>query len=95
MSAKDEYIRKMHAKLDQWSNEIDALTAKADQAGAQARSEYHKHIEILHGKRDLARNKMEELQKSAAGAWEDMKAGVEMAWDAVGEALDSARSRFK
>jgi len=24
-----------------------------------------------------------------------MKAGVEMAWDAIGEAVDSAKSRFK
>jgi len=95
MSTKDEYIRKMHSRLDQWSNEIDALAAKADQVGAKTRAEYHEHIEILHGKRDHAKKKMEELQQSAAGAWEDMKAGVEMAWDAVGEALASVRSRFK
>lgn len=95
MSTKDEYIRKMHSKLDQWSNEIDALAAKVNQAEAEARAGYHQQIEDLRSKRDNAKRKMAELQQSGEGAWEDMKAGVEMAWDAIGEALDSAKSRFK
>lgn len=95
MSTKDEYVRKMHSKLDHWNAEIDALVAKADQAKAETRGEYHKQIEALRNKRDQAKGKMDELQHAGEGAWEDMKAGVEMAWDAVSEALSSARSRFK
>lgn len=95
MSMKDEYVRKMHSKLDQWSSEIDALAARVNQAGAEARAEYHQQIEALRSKRDEARERLAELQQSGEGAWEDMKAGVEIAWAAIGEALDSARSRFK
>lgn len=95
MSAKDEYVRKMHLKLDQLNAEIDVLAAKADRAEADARAEYHKQIESLRGKRDHARKRMDELQQSGEGAWEDLKAGVDMAWDALGEAVSSAKSRFK
>ena len=49
---KDKYTRKMHSKLDQWGAEIDALSAKADQAEAEARVEYHKQIAALHSKKD-------------------------------------------
>ena len=92
---KDEYTRKMHSKLDQWGAEIDALSAKADQAGAEARVEYHKQIADLHSKKDKARNQLTELENAGENAWEDMKSGVEAAWDSVGEAVNSAKSRFK
>lgn len=95
MSTKEDYIRKMHSKLDQWNAEIDALAAKADQATAETRAEYHKEIEALRSKRDQAKSKTNELQQSTESAWEDMKQGVESAWDAVGEAVNSAKSHFK
>lgn len=95
MSTKDEFVRKMHSRLDHWNADIDALTAKADAAEAHARDEYHKQIEALRNKRDEARSKLSALESAGEGAWQDLKAGVELAWDAVGEALHSATSRFK
>jgi uncharacterized coiled-coil DUF342 family protein len=92
---KDDYTRKMHSKLDQWGAEIDALSAKADQAEAQARVEYHKQIAALHSKKDEARNRLTELENASESAWGDMKSGVEAVWDSVGEAVNSAKSRFK
>jgi uncharacterized coiled-coil DUF342 family protein len=95
MSTKEDFVRKMHAKLDQWNAEIDALTAKADQAGAEARTEYHKQLDALRGKRDHARSKLNELESASEGAWQDLRAGVELAWESVSEAVRSATSRFK
>ena len=95
MSTKEEFVRKMHSKLDLWSAEIDKLSAKADQAGAEARAEYHKHIDELRAKKAAAQHKLEEFKQTSEGAWEDVKTGVELAWDAMGEAVDSVKSRFK
>lgn len=95
MPTKDEYVRKMHSKLDHWNAEIDKLAAKASQSKAEMRAEYDKQVEELRTKRDEAKNYLERLQSAGDGAWEDMMAGVEMAWDAIGEAIDSAKSRFK
>jgi len=75
---KDEYTRKMHSKLDQWNNKIDALVAKADQAEEQINTEYRQQIKILHNKRDEVHKKLSELEQSSEKAWEDMKVGVEM-----------------
>lgn len=95
MITRDEFVRKMHARLDQWNADIDALKAKADSAEADARAEYHKQLETLRTRRDDARSKLHELEAAGENAWEDLKAGVEMAWDAVSEAVRSATSRFK
>lgn len=95
MSNKDDFVRKMHAKLDQWNAEIEALSVKATATEAEARSEYHKQIESLRSKRDAARSKLNELESAGESAWEDLKAGVELAWESVSEAVRSAASRFK
>ena len=95
MITKDEFVRTMHAKLDQWNAEIDVLSAKADQAEASARAEYHKQLEALRSKRDAARSKLGELESAGESAWQDLKAGVELAWESVSEAVRSATSRFK
>jgi multidrug resistance efflux pump len=95
MSTKDEFVRTMHARLDQWNAEIDALTAKADTAEANARAEYHKQLEALRGKRDHARSKLNEVESASEGAWQDLKTGVELAWESVSEAVRSATTRFK
>jgi len=95
MSSRDEYIRKMQAKLEEWNADIDTLTAKANEVSADIRSEYNEQIESLKANQAAARQKIEEVQKSGESAWKDLKSGVELAWTAIGEAVDSAKSRFR
>jgi len=95
MSSRDEYVRKMQAKLEQWNAEIDTLTAKAGEVKADVRNEYNEQIESLKSKQAAARQKIEEVQQAGEGAWGDLKSGIELAWTAMGDAVDSARSRFK
>ena len=95
MNSRDEYVRKMQAKLEEWNAEIDTLTAKAGKATSDIRNEYSEQISALKAKQANARQKIEELQQSGESAWEDLKSGIELAWTAMGEAIDSARSRFK
>lgn len=50
MSSRDEYIRKMQAKLEEWNAEIDKLSAKAGDVTAEVKIEYSDHIESLKAK---------------------------------------------
>ena len=95
MSSRDEYVRKMQAKLEEWNAEIDTLTAKAGKVTAEVRSELSEQLESLKAKQAVARQKIEEVQHAGEGAWEDLKSGIERAWTALGEAIASVRSRFK
>jgi uncharacterized coiled-coil DUF342 family protein len=97
ISQKDKYVQKLHAKLDEWSAEIDKLKAKADEVEADSRVEYQKQIQNLKQRRQEAEKKMAELRSSGegAGAWQDLKAGAQQAWDSMEAALKSARTKFK
>lgn len=95
MNSREEYVRMMQAKLEEWNTEIDTLSAKAGKVTADVRHEYNEQIEVLKVKQAAARQKIEELQHSGENAWKDLKSGIDLAWTAMGEAIDSARSRFK
>jgi chromosome segregation ATPase len=95
MNTKDAYYQQLRAKLDEWNAEIDLLQAKASQADAEARVQLQEEIRRLHAQQKTAQTKLDALRRSGEGAWEDMKAGLEAAWDALGSAVVSARTRFK
>ena len=95
MSMKEAYQQKIEAQLDEWTAEIDKMKAKAAKAEADARLEYNDRIEELRLKQLVAQEKLQEFREAGEDAWEDLKAGLELAWDSLGEAVKSARSRFK
>lgn len=95
MATREEYIRRMQAKLEEWSADIDTLAAKTSEVSADVRNEYNEQIASLKVKQAAARQKINEIQKSGESAWKDMKTGIDMAWTAIGEAIDSVKTRFK
>ena len=95
MSKRDEYVRALQEKLEEWNAEIDKLTAKATELTADFQNEHKVQIDLLKAKSESARHKIEEIQKAGDIAWEDMKSGAELAWSAMSEAIQSAKSRFK
>ncbi len=95
MSNRDAYIKKMKAKLDEWNADIAKIEAKAESAEADMKIKYHQKIDELKQQRQEATAKLVELQGSSDEAWGDIKAGLESAWDSLGNAVKSALSRFK
>ena len=95
MKNKEAYVQKLHAKIDEWNADIDKLMAKADQLEADSRIEYEKQIEALKNKRNEIENKLSELSRSGEAALGDLKAGIDLAWDSMNEAIKSATARFR
>lgn len=95
MTDKDIFIKKMHAKIDEWNAQIDRLAAKSEIAGADAKAEYNNSIDKLQRKRDEIDKKIREAVTAGDNAWQDMKIGITSAVDALETSLASARSRFK
>jgi ABC-type multidrug transport system fused ATPase/permease subunit len=93
-SARHDYIRKMQLILDEWDAELDRLEAQAGELKEEAREECRRQIDELKAKKAQARAKLEELRREGGEAWDDLKAGLESAWDSIGRALMSARERF-
>lgn len=92
MSDRDLYIKKMKAKLDEWNADIAKLEAKADGAEADMKIKYNEKITVLKGQREEAAAKLMELRNASEDAWEEIKAGLENAWDSLDKAVKSALS---
>lgn len=95
MSIKQSYEKKLQAQLDEWNSQIEQLKAKAEQAEADLQLDYYKQIEEMRSLQQIANQKLNQLRDSGDDAWEDLKAGVESAWDTLGHSVKSAVSRFK
>jgi len=95
MKSKEEFLKTLHAKIDQWDAEIEKLSAKAAMVEAESKEEYYKQIADLKTKRSQIKEKLDEVQHSGEEAWEDVKAGLDLAFESMSEALKSASSRFK
>ncbi|HMM46915.1 MAG TPA: coiled coil domain-containing protein [Thiobacillaceae bacterium] len=94
MSTRDDYVKKMHALLDKLNAEADELAERADQVRAGVREEYHAQLAQLRTRQAQARDRLASLRDAGEDAWEDLKAGVEMAKEAIGEAIESAKARL-
>lgn len=95
MSMKEAYKKKLEAQFDEWKVEIDKLKAKANKADADAQIKYHKQIENIKTKQEAVQEKLVALKDSGDEAWEDLKAGLDNAMKNLGDAIETATSRFK
>lgn len=95
MKTKDEYIESLAAELKQWSAQIDLLTAKTENAAAQAKPKYAEELEELRVKQHEATEKMKELTEASGNAWETVKESADKIWDELRVGLADAASKFK
>jgi len=95
MTARAEYTSKMRATLDEWNRDLRVLTEKTDWVAADLREQYLFDIELLKIKLAHGREKLQQFEEAGEDAWEDLKAGLEVAWAAIAEAFDSIRTRFR
>ncbi|EPX78239.1 sll1863 family stress response protein [Litoreibacter arenae] len=94
MDKKQAYQDKFYAQMDEWKAQISQLRAKAEKAQADAQLKYMEEVEELKAKQKQAEAQMHKLRDAQGEAWKDMTAGVESAWDELGEAMKRARKRF-
>ena len=94
MTTRDAYVEKIKAKIDELDAKIDGLDAKVRAATADIKIKYEAQIAEMRGKRDKARQKLQEINQAKEGAWEEMKDGMGKAIDALKEAFDKAKSHF-
>lgn len=92
---KDVYIKNIDAQFKQLDAQINKLSAMAGKAAADAKINYYKQIEVLKEKQKLVKNKLEEIKKSSANAWTDIKTGIDKSAQEFKKAITDAVSRFK
>ena len=94
MSLKTAYQEKLQAQLDERSAKIELLKAQRDKAEADAKIVYEQQISAVQGHYETAQTKMKQLQASSEAAWEELKGGIDQAWDSMSKAIKTASARF-
>jgi chromosome segregation ATPase len=93
-SKRDDYVDRLKMKLDGWNEDIDGLEARLADLVGSARRECEEQVAQLRARRQSFEDKLHTLNQAAGEAWQDMKAGMDDAADALGSAIKSALERF-
>lgn len=93
--ARNEFISKAKNNLDKLDSKIIELEAKANEKGGEVRRELKDKLgDIMESRQQIAQ-RLEELQAASKPAWEDVKLGVEQAWNSLSDAVNRAGERFQ
>ena len=96
---KEEYLRQMRAKLDEFNKEIQELQTKAASKAIglkeASKEELSQSMKELAEKKKAAAEKIDELKNASGNAWEDIKTGADLAMDELNKSLEQAVSHFK
>jgi len=95
MSLKDAYREKMEARLAEQQARLDLLKARIKLAEADGKIMAYEELADAEQKLAAAHVKLKELAHASEGAFKEMKAGVEKAWDALKTAGREAAKKYK
>ncbi|HOB60169.1 MAG TPA: hypothetical protein PK154_06570 [Methanoregulaceae archaeon] len=106
MTNPKEYAEKTKAHIDQLADEIEKLQAKTDKVMEELRAEYDRKLreisyeydrklqELRGSEQDLGR-KIENIKIAGGGAFEEMKAGADLAVADMKNAVARAKEKFR
>ncbi|MHB1286139.1 MAG: sll1863 family stress response protein [Leptospirales bacterium] len=95
MDTKEAYKEKINAQLKEWNAQIKLLSAKMDNAKADAKLKYAQELGDIRTKCDEATNVLKELEKTSGEVWEKTKATTEKLWGDLKTGIDQALSKLK
>ena len=92
---REKHLEKLEGRLKEWGGEIEKVRAKAEGLGAAAGARYRAQVEELKSRQDAARQKLGELSRSGADAWDDLRSGAEAALDELKKGVEGAVAKLK
>lgn len=95
VATKEAYQKKLEAQLTEWDRQLDQLMVKVKKAGVEARTKVEDELAGLKSKRVAVQKRLDELRNHGEDAWEDLKGGIEKAWDDISDTLGKVVARFK
>jgi phage tail tape-measure protein len=95
MNRKELYVQHLEGKMKEWEAEMDKLSARLDQAEAKNRLELKKRIESIDREKEKVKIRLKELRDSGKDAWEEMRAGVQAAWNELEKSMKNVKDAFQ
>jgi predicted nucleic acid-binding Zn-ribbon protein len=95
MSSRDEQIDRLATQLKNWSAEIETMEVRAKSAVGDVKAEIDTRIAELKAQRDLVMAELQSLRAATESAWSDLLDGAQAMANALEQAFERARARFK
>ena len=92
--SKEEFEASLKASLAEMEEKTERLREKGHALKDEAKTRWKEKMADLEAKQKVARDKLEEVRKSTAGAWGHVEKGAQAAWDDVRKALQEAAEEF-
>jgi predicted nucleic acid-binding Zn-ribbon protein len=89
------FMNSLSSQITEWQKELTDLSARAEQAGAKAKTEFQSQIKDLNSRLDDAQSKLKQIQAVGPDAWDDVREGFEKSWTEMRTAFKNALTRFK
>ena len=90
MGVNSDYIARMKAQLKQWDVDLEALGARSEAVGGEARAASLERMKDLRASRDAAHKAFQQMRAAGEAAGAQMKAGMEAAWTSMQKGLQRA-----
>jgi hypothetical protein len=95
MIKNSEYVARMETQLKNWDADLDALAAKGERAGAEARAAYQERIAELRASRGETQKAFQEMSLATEAAGAKMQAGMQVAWETMRKALEKVSADLR
>ena len=92
---KDKLIETMNNEMQNWQSKLDELKVQANLGKAEIRDAVQPTIDNIEKELDNLGKRMKEFQETSGDALEDIKAGANIALDAIIESFKEASAHFK
>lgn len=89
-----DYQRDMQAGIEELNAQIDGLRERASEMAGVARAEMDTTIVELEVQRDAFIHRLERVAEYAAVAWDDVRRGLDEAWDDLARSVRAAEERL-
>lgn len=93
--SKEEYEKRIQARLDELDRQIDHLKVKAASEGTRAQKELNIQLKELDKQQQAATRQIKQLRTASADAWQKARPKLEAAMDELEKAYEKAASHFR
>ena len=94
MNTTDTTYSRMESELKALRAEVERLKARAAQNDARRAMKLDRYIDTLSDRSDEVGEKIESLKEAGDDAMDDIKSGLQDAWDRLAIAKQAAQARF-
>jgi uncharacterized protein YicC (UPF0701 family) len=91
---QEAYRQHAQARLEEFEAELAQLKARTEAAAAEKKIDVAEDMEELEQRMDLVRRRVEELQVAGADVWQELRGGLESAWNDLGDSLERIRRKY-